>query len=190
MRYDILKQIVSMLQEEYVICNIGIPSKELHHLKDRPRNFYMLGSMGLASSIALGVAIAQPEKRVWSVDGDGSLLMNLGCLATIANVNPANLTLLVIDNGAYGSTGSQKTYTRYKTKLDVVAKGAGFKPENIHVLSEPESLPKKLTKLREQKQDGAQFILIKTEPGNKRLPRIDMEAVDIKIRFMNDLKKE
>ena len=88
----------------------------------------MLGSMGLASSIAFGIAIAKPSKKVWCIDGDGSLLMNLGSLSTIANNQPRNLTLIVIDNGSYGSTGDQKTYTSKKTRLEI---NIALNPEDI-----------------------------------------------------------
>jgi sulfopyruvate decarboxylase subunit beta len=98
-RYEAITEIIKNLEKELIVCNLGIPSKELYHLKDCDRNFYMMGSMGLASSISLGLAISNPNKEVWCIDGDGSLLMNLGSLSTIANVNPDNLTLIVIDNG-------------------------------------------------------------------------------------------
>ena len=107
-RSDILKELVPTLRDELVVCNIGLPSQELHMLDDQPTNFYMLGTMGLASSIGLGLALCQ-KANVITIDGDGSILTNLGTLPTIAN-NPApNFTLLIIDNGSYGSTGDQPT---------------------------------------------------------------------------------
>ena len=86
----------------------------------------MLGSMGLCSSIGLGLALSQ-KKDVISIDGDGSVLMNLSTLTTIGNRAPNNFTLLIIDNGSYGSTGDQKTFTSEKTSLQKIAKGSGCK---------------------------------------------------------------
>ena len=114
-------------QKALLICNIGFPSRELFSVKDRPENFYMLGSMGLASSIGLGLALARPERKVMVLDGDGSVLMNLGTLATIAHHAPENYQLVILDNCCYGSTGSQPTCTHLGTDLFALAKAAGVK---------------------------------------------------------------
>jgi len=110
------------------VCNIGLPSQELHMIDDNERNFYMLGTMGLSSSIGFGLALAQ-DKPVISIDGDGSVLTNLGTLPTIANNAVGNYTLLIIDNGSYGSTGDQPTYAGMKTNLTDVARACGC--ENV-----------------------------------------------------------
>ena len=107
-RSDVLKTLIPMISDQLVVSNIGLPSQELHLLDDQPTNFYMLGTMGLSSSIGLGLALAQKAKVI-AIDGDGSVLTNFGTLPTIAN-NPAdNFILLIIDNGSYGSTGDQPT---------------------------------------------------------------------------------
>ena len=107
-RSDVLKELQPIISDQLVVCNIGLPSQELHNLDDQPSNFYMLGTMGLSSSIGLGLALAQNAKVI-AIDGDGSVLTNLCTLPTIAN-NPAdNFILLIIDNGSYGSTGDQPT---------------------------------------------------------------------------------
>jgi sulfopyruvate decarboxylase subunit beta len=124
-RFELLQKLVPLLQEELVVSNIGFPSQELYSLKDSPRHFYMLGAMGMASSIGLGVSLGT-GRRVLVIDGDGSVLMNLGTLTTIANCGPANYTLLIVDNGAYGSTGDQPTHTSGKTDLAAMARGAGI----------------------------------------------------------------
>ena len=87
------------------------------------QNFYMLGSMGLACPIALGVALAQPERGVIALEGDGSILMSLGCLATIGKVAPRNLTIIIWDNGIYQITGKQPTATAGSTDIVAVAQG-------------------------------------------------------------------
>ena len=107
-RSEVLKSLIPVISDHLVVCNIGLPSQEMHMLDDQPSNFYMLGTMGLASSIGLGLALAQP-KPVIVIDGDGSVLTNLGTLPTIGNNAPANYILMIIDNGSYGSTGDQPT---------------------------------------------------------------------------------
>ena len=98
-RFDLTSRLVARLKhEEAVIGGIGNTNFDLWSAGHRPQNFYMLGSMGLTFPIALGVALAQPDRRVFALEGDGSLLMQLGCLTTIASQAPANLTLIVMDN--------------------------------------------------------------------------------------------
>ena len=125
-RYEAIQEIMEQIDEELIICNIGFPSRELYEIDDRSKNFYMIGSMGLASSIGLGLALSKPSKDVVVIDGDGSLLMNMGSLVTVFANNPSNLTWIVIDNGAYGSTGNQDTYAQ-KIDLVEIAKSVGFK---------------------------------------------------------------
>ena len=127
-RADILKEIIPVITDKLVVSNIGLPSQELHMLDDQPTNFYMLGTMGLASSIGLGLALSQKE-TVIAIDGDGSVLTNFGTLPTIANNVANNFILLIIDNGSYGSTGDQPTYTGGKTSLAKVAEACGC--ENV-----------------------------------------------------------
>lgn len=182
-RYNAIKKIVESLSNELIICNIGAPSRELFNIKDRAENFYMLGSMGLASSIAFGLALSKPKKKVWCIDGDGSMLMNLGSLSTIANNQPKNLTLIVIDNGSYGSTGNQKTYTSKKTKLETIAKGAGF--ESITVINNEEDINPILKGL----EMGCHFIKIKTLPGNAQVENIPLKPEEIKKRFINSIAR-
>src|SRR5262245_65707980 len=99
-RFDLIKRLVTLLRhDEAVVAGIGNTNFDLWAAGRRPQNFYMLGSMGLGLPIALGVALAQPSRRVIALEGDGSLLMQLGCLTTIAMLKPANLTMVVFDNG-------------------------------------------------------------------------------------------
>src|SRR5947208_2885283 len=109
-RFDLTSKLVARLKhDEAVIGGIGNTNFDLWAAGHRPQNFYMLGSMGLAFPIALGVALAQPKRRVFALEGDGSLLMQLGCLTTIATQAPENLTMVVMDNGIYQITGAQPT---------------------------------------------------------------------------------
>src|SRR5262245_46037657 len=99
---------------------------DLYAAGHRPQNFYMLGSMGLACPIALGVALAQPERGVIALEGDGSILMALGCLTTIGMVKPRNLTIVIMDNGIYQITGKQAAATASSADIVAIARGAGI----------------------------------------------------------------
>ena len=126
-RTDLTKRLVARLKrEEAVVGGIGNTNFDLFAAGHRPQNFYMLGSMGLACPIALGVAMAQPERGVIALEGDGSILMGLGCLATIANLRPRNLTIVIMDNGLYQITGKQAAATAGATDIVAVARGAGI----------------------------------------------------------------
>src|SRR5436190_17387712 len=126
-RTALTRRLVDKLaREEAVVGGIGNSNFDLFAAGHRPQNFYMLGSMGLTCSIALGVALAQPERGVIALEGDGSILMNLGCLATIGNLKPRNLTVIIWDNGLYQITGKQITATAGATDIVAVARGAGI----------------------------------------------------------------
>ncbi|HKS86895.1 MAG TPA: thiamine pyrophosphate-dependent enzyme, partial [Pseudolabrys sp.] len=123
-RFDLTKRLVEKLKnEEAVVAGIGNANFDLWASGQRPQNFYMLGSMGLAIPIALGVAIAQPRRHIVALEGDGSLLMQLGCLATVAERRPRNLTIIVWDNGIYQITGSQPTASAASADLVALARG-------------------------------------------------------------------
>ncbi|TCZ66869.1 hypothetical protein EXY23_01825 [Roseicella aquatilis] len=126
-RFDLTQRLVARLRnEEAVIGGIGHTNFDLWSAGHRPQNFYMLGSMGLAVPIALGVALAQPRRRVFALEGDGSLLMQLGCLATVATLKPRNLTILVMDNGTYQITGGQPTPAAGGADYVAIARGCGI----------------------------------------------------------------
>ena len=126
-RTALTRRLVERLtHEEAVIGGIGNTNFDLFAAGHRPQNFYMLGSMGLACPISLGVALAQPERGVIALEGDGSILMGLGCLATIANLKPRNLTVVIWDNGIYQITGKQAAATAGVTDIVAVARGAGI----------------------------------------------------------------
>jgi sulfopyruvate decarboxylase subunit beta len=174
-RYEAIYEIMEYIDDELVVCNIGFPSRELYEINDRSRNFYMIGSMGLASSIGFGLALAKPEEDVVVIDGDGSLLMNMGSLVTVFANNPSNLTWIVIDNGAYGSTGNQDTYAQDIDLVDI-AKSVGFK--NSYFFDD--------INLRDIiNTDDASFVVYKTDAGNSDAPIIDLDPITIKERFMS-----
>ena len=179
-RSDVIREIV--LCEGLIISNLGFPSRELYALADEPRNFYMLGSMGLVSSLGLGLALSQDE-RVYVIDGDGSLLMNLGSLATIGNQAPPNFCLVVVDNKVYASTGNQSTYSGGHTDLAAVARGAGN--EHVVRVTTIDGLQKALQEFR----SVSAVIIAEAEPGNEKVPVIPYASVAIKNRFMEAVKR-
>ena len=181
-RSEILKEIAPILRDQLVVCNIGIPSQELHAIDDQPTNFYMLGTMGLASSIGLGLALAQP-KPVVVIDGDGSILTNLGTLPTIANNVADNYILMIIDNGSYGSTGDQPTYTGKKTSLAGMARAAGC--ETVLECTGEETYDTLKGALAVGKST---VIICKCDSGNAKMPVITMDPVVIRDRFMTAVK--
>jgi thiamine pyrophosphate-dependent acetolactate synthase large subunit-like protein len=126
-RFDVTSRLVNRLKhQEAVIGGIGNTNFDLWAAGHRPQNFYMLGSMGLAFPIALGVALAQPDRRVFALEGDGSLLMQLGCLSTIAALKPKNLVMVVMDNGLYQITGSQPTPAAAVADIVAIAVASGL----------------------------------------------------------------
>ena len=117
----------TLTHDEAVVGGIGNTNFDLWAAGHRKQNFYMLGSMGLACPIALGVALAQPERGVIALEGDGSILMALGCLTTIAAARPRNLTIVIMDNGLYQITGKQPTATASGVSdIVAIARGAGL----------------------------------------------------------------
>lgn len=125
-RADATRVIVELAGDGPIVASLGHPAYDLYAAGDRPQNFYTWGSMGLASSIGLGLALARPDVRVFVLDGDGSLLMNLGSLATIGLLRPANLVLVVMDNEEYATTGGQPTPTAHGADLAAAARAMGI----------------------------------------------------------------
>ncbi len=180
-RIDAIKKLSYELTDELVVCNIGFPSRELHHVKDSPNQFYMMGSMGLASSIGLGVAMST-TKRVVVIDGDGSVLMNMGSMVTVYNQSPKNLVWVVLDNECYGSTGSQCTYAS-SFELGDVARSIGFKNVFSFDLNSEFDFSEVLG------SEGPVFVHLKVEPGNADVPVIPMEPEEIRDRFIQTIRE-
>lgn len=181
-RYDVLKTLLPIIRDELVVCNIGSPSQELFALDDQPTNFYMLGTMGLCSSIGMGLAMAQP-KPVIAIDGDGSVLTNLGTLATIGNNEADNFILLIIDNGSYGSTGDQPTYAGGRTSLAAVATACGT--QNVVECDAADTAQTLKAALASGKKT---IIVSKCRSGNAKVPVIDKNPVVIIDRFMEAVR--
>jgi len=173
-RYEILKMLAPKFEGKVVVCNLGIPSKELYRIKDQPSNFYMLGSMGMATPIGLGISLSS-KRDVIVIDGDGSLLMNPGTLGTAAAFAPDNLTILAIDNSSYGSTGGQATLTGSCADLELIARGFGIK-DTVRAWTE-----KQITHCI-QKGRSMRFVHIPALPGNRDVSTIPLDRLEIKKR--------
>ncbi|HUZ74324.1 MAG TPA: thiamine pyrophosphate-dependent enzyme [Stellaceae bacterium] len=182
-RFELTRRLVAQLQaDEAVIAGIGNTNFDLWAAGRRPQNFYMLGSMGLAVPIALGVALAQPKRRVIALEGDGSMLMQLGALATVATLAPKNLVIVVMDNASYQITGAQPTATAFKTDLAAMARGAGMQ----HCSWAADEADFEVLVARALGGDGPWLIAarIDREPG---VGTTDRDPAQIRDRFMRGL---
>lgn len=180
---EAFQEILPEIDDEPVVHANGFICRESFALKDRQANFYMIGSMGLASSIGLGIALCKPEKKVVIIDGDGNVLMALGTLAMIAAEAPQNLLHIVIDNEVYESTGSQRSLSG-KVRLEEIAKSSGYK--NVLRVEKKEEIKEAFLKLKEL--PGPNFLLIKAEPGfDPSTGRVTHTPEEITRRFMRTL---
>jgi phosphonopyruvate decarboxylase len=125
-RRDFVAKLLRELPDALVVTGLGSPSYDVFAAGDRDTNFYLWGAMGGSTSLALGLALAQPDRSVVAITGDGEQLMGIGSLATVGGKQPANLTLVVLDNGHFGETGMQRSHTSLGTDLVAVAKGCGI----------------------------------------------------------------
>jgi thiamine pyrophosphate-dependent acetolactate synthase large subunit-like protein len=178
-RIEAIGLIRQTLTDEPVVVSLGHPAYDLFASGDRDLNFYTWGSMGLTSSIALGLALAQPSRRVVALDGDGSLLMNLGSLATIACSAPENLVLVVLDNEQYGTTGGQRTATA--SGADLAAAGRAMGVRLAVSVDDVQGLQRALDASREA--PGPWMIVAKVdESAPTAKPPLD--CVAIRLRFV------
>jgi thiamine pyrophosphate-dependent acetolactate synthase large subunit-like protein len=179
-RADLTKRLVGQLKcDEAVVGGIGNANFDLWASGQRPQNFYMLGSMGLAIPIAFGVAIAQPQRHVIALEGDGSLLMQLGCLATVAMRAPKNLTMVVWDNGIYQITGGQPTASASAADLVAIARGSGI--ANSAWAADEDDFDRLVAAALHN--GGPSLIAVRTDnkPG---VGTTDRDPVQIRTRFM------
>ena len=177
---EAFQELIPLIKDEPVVHANGFICRESFAQKDREANFYMIGSMGLASSIGLGVALCKPDKNVIIIDGDGNVLMAMGTLAMIAAEAPRNLIHVVIDNEVYESTGSQRSLSS-KVQLEEVARSTGYK--NVLRVEKKEEIKSAFLKLKDS--EGPNFLLIKVEPGfDPATGRVTQTPEEITDRFM------
>ncbi len=179
-RYVLLKKLVECVQDELIVTPTAPTSHELFVIKDLPTSFYMRHSLGMSSSIGLGLALAKPDRRVIVIEGDGGLLMNLGSLATIATQNPKNFVMFVLDNRCYEMTGAQATATAYRTQLDQVAEGAGI--EKVYRWRNEADVDAGVPTVL--KEEGPVVVVVEIEKGRETTGEIKIRLIENKIRFM------
>jgi thiamine pyrophosphate-dependent acetolactate synthase large subunit-like protein len=179
-RRQVVAEILKRRGDALVVAGLGAPCWDVTAAGDSPLNFYTWGGMGGAAMIGLGLALAQPKRRVLVITGDGEILMGLGSLATIGVQHPRNLAVIVMDNEHYGETGMQVTHTRLGVDLAGMAKAAGFRAAGT--VYTPPQLAAWLPKLH--RQPGPVFAAIKvtTERAPMVLPLRDGPALKHRFR--------
>jgi sulfopyruvate decarboxylase subunit beta len=183
-RYDCLKAIAPHFGEELVVTNLGAVRHEWQALRRHPGNYH-LQNLGLTSSMALGLALALPHRKVVAFDGDGSLLLNLGSLATIANQHPKNLIHVVFDNECYESSRGAPTATAGQADLAAIARGAGF--ANVTTANSVAEFEQGF--LRALKTNDLSFVLAKVEVGAGDVPAAALDSAENKYLFVRYIEK-
>jgi thiamine pyrophosphate-dependent acetolactate synthase large subunit-like protein len=165
-RREVVTELLAERGDTLVIAGLGAPAWDITHAGDHGLNFPLWGAMGGAAMLGLGLALAQPQRRVLVLTGDGEMLMGLGALATIAVQRPRNLYIVVLDNERYGETGQQETHTGHGVDLAAMAKAAGF----AHAFAV--HTPAGVSRLKRQIHagEGALFAQVKVDP--ERLPLV------------------
>lgn len=183
-RYDCLRAIAPHFGDELVVTNLGAVRHEWQALRPHHGNYH-LQNLGLTSSMALGLALALPHRKVVAFDGDGSLLLNLGSLATIANQHPRNLIHVVFDNECYESSRGAPTATAGRADLAAVAAGCGF----VNVIA-TKTLPEfEQGFLRALRSNDLHFILAKIEAGAADVPAAALDSQENKYLFVRYIEK-
>ncbi|MCC7367237.1 MAG: hypothetical protein IT306_02370 [Chloroflexi bacterium] len=170
------------LGDALVVASLGTPSYLLHAAGDRPFNFYLWAAMGMASSTGLGLALAQPDRRVVVLDGDGAAMMNLGSMVTVGARRPRNLLWVILENGAFLETGGQPISTHDTADLVGIAQGAGIR--QAARAADPAALRELVRSSLEH--PGPALLVARVERDSVRdMPPVD--PVRIKLRFMDAL---
>lgn len=182
LRWDLLQAVQAATREsDVVVATTGYTGRELYQLGDRENQLYMVGSMGCAPSFGLGLAIAQPERRVVVLDGDGAALMRMGAQATLGYERPRNLVHILFDNGVHESTGGQATVSR---SIDFCAIAAGCGYPRISRASTPDELAAILS----ADEEMLHFVHVPTLPGIRdKLPRPSMQPHEVAQRLRSFL---
>ena len=186
-RKIVIPRLIGDINRFLIISGLAGPAKDIGFLtKESPNTFLFGGAMGGALPTSLGLAVSQPSKRVLCVSGDGDILMSLGSLATIATLQPKNLTIICIDNALYQETGGQKSHTGLGVDLAKVAEGCGF-PLVFSVSNEEELY--KGSSLIDSDIDGPLFILLKVDKSKPPQYSRNWNASEEKLKFRRNLLK-
>lgn len=183
-RKDAIKTILEVISgDDITVSTTGLISREIFTKYDSPRNIYVPGSMGLVSSIALAIAICHPDNKVIAIDGDASLLMNLGSIVTAGAYKPRNFLHIVLDNNAYGSCSEERTLSSY-ANFGKITKDVGYR--YVKVVTSVIGLKKAIL----NSFSGPSFILAKINLGGRRNFSRPNNLVEIKQRFMIYLQEQ
>jgi len=163
--------LLDLLPEALVVTGLGSPTYDVYAAGTRPTHFYLWGAMGGAVPVGLGLALAQPDRSVLVVTGDGEQLMGIGALASVAACAPANLTIVVLDNGHFGETGMQASHTSLGTDLVAVARGCGI--IRTHTITELEQLGDLAAAVQERSATTYARVVVGTEQTLRALPPRD-----------------
>ena len=177
-RKEAIEFISERINNSPIIAANGLISRDLFSSSEKKTNFYMIGSMGLASSIGLGIALKKPKKRIFIFDGDGNILMNLSSLVTIGSLQPKNLIHIIFDNNVHESTGGQPTYSN-QIDISKIAKTLRYTTFSVRT---KKSLENTLEKIRNMK--GPILIVVHIGKSKGKSPRVDITPEKIKSRFM------
>jgi len=187
-RHKAISEIINQIENEFVVSNIGHPSRELHRLKDRERNFYLTSCLGHSYTLALGLALSTEDinQKIICFEGDGGLLMNAGSLSILAHKKPKNLIVILLDNGVWGSTGNTETYALNDVNLSGVAQAYGFPESNIKIISKEEHLAESVRNAL--KNDGPFLFHVIITDEYENVPILPLSVVEIKERFMKSIE--
>mgnify|MGYP000063597528 CR=1 FL=1 len=178
-RKEAIEIFLEKISMEPIVSANGFISRDLFNVHDKLTNFYMIGSMGLSSSIGLGIALKKPKKRIFVFDGDGNILMNLGSLVTIGAIQPKNLVHIIFDNKIHESTGGQPTFAN-KIDISKIAKMTNYTVFSVKTKKTLENVLKKSQKLK-----GPIMIHVLVTKSKERSSRVEISPKRITTRFMS-----
>jgi thiamine pyrophosphate-dependent acetolactate synthase large subunit-like protein len=178
-RRGVVARLLADRRELLVVSGLGSATYDCAAAGDDPRNFYLWGAMGGTTPLALGLALAQPDKPVLGITGDGDMLMGLGALSTIGVQAPANLSIVILDNEVYGETGAQPSATAYGTDLTGIARASGMNTvDEITKIAGVDALAARL-----HASDGPLFANIKIAPGEAKRVLPSRDGAYLRSRF-------
>ena len=186
-RHQAIETVMKHVKDEFIISNLGHPSRELFDIKDRKRNFYLTSCLGQSYMLSLGFSLTMrnaPEKII-AFEGDGGILMNSGSLSILAHQLPKNLILMILDNGVYGSTGNIKTYTSQSVNLSGLAQAYGFPESKIYIIADLKDLD--TYSENALRKDGPFLFHILLNDEYRPVPILPYSVIEIKNRFMNEI---